>query len=283
MSLPAEADALIRTALDEDVGPGDFTSLWTVPAEARATARIIAKADGVISGLDVARQVFYTVDPDLELTGSVRDGDKVQPGVPVFTIRGAARSILTAERVALNLLQRLSGVATLTRHYVNAVQGTGVRILDTRKTTPGMRALEKQAVLAGGGENHRFGLHDLVLVKENHIAAAGGISAALTRIREQNQLGLRVEVETTSLEEVEEALTMSVDRILFDNMSNSLLRSAVDLVRSHPEPRPETEASGGITLDTIRGVSETGVDFISVGALTHSAPALDLSLLISER
>lgn len=271
---------LIDLALEEDVGPGDFTTLWTFPSDRRGTAEIIAKAHGVVAGMDVAEDTFLRVDAELEVTRAVADGAAVKPGDLVLTVRGAARSILTGERVALNFLQRLSGVATVTRRYVDAVAGTGTRVIDTRKTTPGMRALEKRAVAAGGGANHRFGLHDMVLIKENHVAAAGGITAAVEAVRAQNDRRLRVEVETTSLAEIEEALRVGVDRIMFDNMGVPMLRQAVALVRAVGDARPETEASGGITLETIRAVAETGVDFISVGALTHSAPALDLSLLL---
>jgi nicotinate-nucleotide pyrophosphorylase (carboxylating) len=182
--------------------------------------------------------------------------------------------------VALNFLQRLSGVATLTQRYVQAVAGTGTRILDTRKTTPGLRALEKAAVRAGGGHNHRFGLFDMVMIKENHIAAAGGIAAAVEAVRTRNDRGLGVEVEVTDREELREALAAGVDRVLLDNMTAPELAAAVEMVRGHDGPRPETEASGGVSLDTVRAIASTGVDFISVGALTHSAPALDLSLLI---
>jgi nicotinate-nucleotide pyrophosphorylase (carboxylating) len=201
----------------------------------------------------------------------------VEPGDPVMRAEGSARSLLTAERTALNFLQRLSGVATVSRRYVREVGGTGARVIDTRKTTPGMRLLEKAAVVAGGGANHRVGLHDMVMIKDNHIAAAGGITAAVNAVRARNDRGLRVEVETTTLDEVREALAAGVDRIMFDNMTPERMAQAVDLVRS-ADPRPETEASGGITLETIGSFARTGVDFISVGALTHSAPALDLSL-----
>jgi nicotinate-nucleotide pyrophosphorylase (carboxylating) len=272
-------DALIRAALDEDVGPGDFTSLWTVPAERTVEARLIAKAPGTLAGMEVARATFLAVDPALRLTVHRTDGEGVEVGDEVLRVAGRARSILTAERVSLNFLQRLSGVATVTRRYVDAVAGTRARIIDTRKTTPGLRALEKAAVRAGGGENHRFGLHDMVLIKENHIAAAGGITAAVQAVARQNDRGLRVEVETTNLDEVREAVALRVDRILFDNMPVGLLRDAVAVVSDAGAPI-ETEASGGVTLETVRGIAETGVDFISVGALTHSAPALDLSLLI---
>lgn len=272
--------ALVGAALAEDVGDGDVTTEWMVPPERAATARIVAKADGVVYGIDVAREVFRQVDPALRFDATVADGDRVAPGQPVVRLVGAARAVLTGERVALNFLQRLSGVATLTRRYVDAVAGSGVRLLDTRKTTPGLRALEKQAVLAGGGTSHRWGLYDMVLVKENHIAAAGGIAAALDAVRARNAAGLPVEIETTSLAEVAEALEGRPDRILFDNMPLALLREAVALVGRGGGSRPETEASGGVSLDTVRAIAETGVDFVSVGALTHSAPALDLSLLI---
>ncbi|HEX2207325.1 MAG TPA: carboxylating nicotinate-nucleotide diphosphorylase [Longimicrobium sp.] len=277
MPLPSGAPDLIDAALAEDVGPGDFTTLWTVPAERRAEARIVAKASGVIAGSGVAAEVFRRVDPSLQVTVDAADGAAVEPGEVAMTIRGSARSILTAERTALNFMQRLSGVATVTRRYVQAVEGTGARVIDTRKTTPGMRALEKAAVVAGGGANHRLGLHDMVMIKDNHIAAAGGITAAVQAVRRRNDRGLRVEVETTHLDEVREALAAGVDRIMFDNMNVPLMHEAVEVVRAH-HPRPETEASGGITLETIRVYAETGVDFISIGALTHSAPSLDLSL-----
>jgi nicotinate-nucleotide pyrophosphorylase (carboxylating) len=271
---------LIRDALAEDVGPGDWTTRWTVPAESTAEARIIAKAPGVIAGVQVALAVFHALDPGLDAAARLDDGRQAEAGDVVIELHGAARSILTGERVALNFLQRLSGIATLTRRYVEAVAGTGAIILDTRKTTPGLRALEKQAVLAGGGANHRFGLFDMVLIKENHIRAAGGIGAAVQRVKQQNSTGLLVEVEVTELDEVREALAAGADRLLFDNMQLATLRAAVDLVRNAPEPRPETEASGGVDLSTVRGIAGAGVDFVSVGALTHSAPALDLSLLI---
>ena len=275
-----EAAALIAAALAEDIGPGDWTTLWTVPADRQVSARIVAKADGVLSGVPVAEAVFAAVDPSLSVTRKLEDAAPVTRGVEVIRVRGSARAILTAERVALNVLQRLSGVATLTSRYVSAVADTGATILDTRKTTPGMRALEKTAVRDGGGANHRFGLHDMVLIKENHIVAAGGIEAAVCAVRQKNGEGLRVEVETTSPAEIREALDAGVDRILFDNMSVEELRAAVAMVRSSRAPRTETEASGGVSLETVRDIALSGVDFVSVGALTHSAPALDLSLLV---
>jgi nicotinate-nucleotide pyrophosphorylase (carboxylating) len=256
--LPPQALALIDAALAEDVGAGDWTTLWTFPAHRMAEAEIVAKAPGVVSGSDVAAEAFRRVDPSLSVDVLVADGSSVQPGARVMAIRGSARSILTAERVALNLYQRLSGVATVTREYVRAVEGTGARVVDTRKTTPGMRALEKRAVLHGGGANHRHGLHDMVLIKDNHIAAAGGITAAVDAVRRQNDRGLKVEVETTTLAEVDEALRAGVDRIMFDNMPLPLLRQAVERVRAAGSARPEAEASGGITLATIRGVAECG-------------------------
>ncbi|HEX8429628.1 MAG TPA: carboxylating nicotinate-nucleotide diphosphorylase, partial [Longimicrobium sp.] len=245
MPLSPEAVSLIQAALDEDVGPGDFTTLWTVPAERRAEARIIAKSPGVIAGSEVAAEVFRRVDPSLEIEVAAPDGTALEPGGLAMTIRGSARSILTAERTALNFMQRLSGVATVTRAYARAVEGTGARVIDTRKTTPGMRALEKAAVLAGGGANHRHGLHDMVMIKDNHIAAAGGITAAVEAVRARNDRGLRVEVETTSLSEVDEAVRVGADRIMFDNMAPDLMRRAVERVHA-ADPRPETEASGGI-------------------------------------
>lgn len=275
--LRREVLALIDAALDEDVGPGDFTTLWTVPGERVAHARIVAKAPGVIAGAGVAEAVFRRVDPALDVVVDAPDGTAVEPGDGVMTVRGSARSILTGERTALNFLQRLSGVATVTRRYVRALEGTRAQVIDTRKTTPGMRWLEKAAVLAGGGANHRVGLHDMVMIKDNHVAAAGGITAAVKAVRQRNDLGLRVEVETTTLDEVREALAAGVDRIMFDNMPPEMIREAVALL-ADADPRPETEASGGITLETIAEFARAGVDFISVGALTHSAPALDLSL-----
>lgn len=282
MSLPAPVRALMEAALAEDVGPGDWTTLWTIPPGTRGEATIVAKGEGTIAGMEVCVAAFHAVDPSLRVEPVVRDGDRVAPGDVALRAHGSAGSLLTAERTALNFLQQLSGVATATRRYVDAVAGTGARVIDTRKTTPGMRMLEKEAVRAGGGANHRFGLHDMVLIKDNHIAAAGGISAAVAAVRECNRIGLKVEVETTTPEEVEEALAAGVDRIMFDNMPVPLLARMVERVHSVGPTRPETEASGGITLETIRGVAETGVDFISVGALTHSAPALDLSLRLRQ-
>ena len=276
--VPAEARGLIEAALAEDVGDGDRTSQWTVPAEARCEAVIVAKQRLIVAGSSVAVEVFRTVDRELALEARASDADQVEPGDVVLAVSGPTRSLLTAERTALNFLARLSGIATLTRAFVSRVEGTGARIVDTRKTTPGWRMLEKMAVRAGGGGNHRMGLYDMVLVKDNHIAAAGGIRAAIDGVRERNA-GLSVEVEVHTAEELEEALAAGVDRILLDNMSVESLRRAVALVRPRADG-VELEASGNVTLDRVREVAETGVDYISVGALTHSAPAADLSLRI---
>jgi nicotinate-nucleotide pyrophosphorylase (carboxylating) len=282
IALDEAALRLIDIALAEDVGPGDWTTRWTVPARLRAEAEVVAKANGVVAGLQVAAAVFARLNPRVEVDFSATDGQAVAPGDPVCVIRGPARAILTGERTALNVLQRLSGVATVTSHFVKAVQGTSARILDTRKTTPGLRMLEKAAVRAGGGENHRTGLYDMVLIKDNHIAVAGGITQAVRTVRDSNARGLSICVEARDLAELNDALAAGVDRILLDNMSIDQLRAAVAHVRSRdPElPQPQLEASGNITLANVRAVAETGVDFISVGALTHSAPALDLSLRV---
>lgn len=268
---------LIDLALDEDRGPGDWTTRWTVPARTRARARIMAKQDGVLAGIGIAATVFQRLDPRVKCDVRSADGTTIAAGDVVCSIAGPARAILTGERVALNFAQRLSGVATLTRRYVSAVAGTGTRILDTRKTTPGWRSLEKAAVRAGGGVNHRAGLYDMVLIKDNHKAVAGGLGNALARVQDQNTRGLLVCVEVHSLGELDAALAAGVDRILLDNLSTPELAEAV--VRANRRhPRPQLEASGNMTLDRVAEVAATGIDFISVGALTHSAPALDLSL-----
>ena len=273
-SVPAIAD-LIDIALAEDLGSGDLTTEAVVPDGAQARARINQKAPGVIAGLRVARTVFERLDSELVFVAHCPEGNWREAGA-VAEITGAAASILAAERVALNFLGRLSGVATLTARYVHAVEGTGARILDTRKTTPGLRELEKAAVRAGGGVSHRSGLYDAILVKENHAALAGGVGEATRLALERAPAGVMVEVECATLGEVEAAVAAGVPRILLDNMGVDELRRAVELAAG----RAELEASGGITLDSVRAVAETGVDFISVGALTHSAPALDVSLLL---
>jgi nicotinate-nucleotide pyrophosphorylase (carboxylating) len=263
---------LIERAIAEDVGSSDLTSDAVVSGESGARARIEQRAPGVLAGLDVARAVFRTLDPSLRWHPHAAEGEWREPGL-VAEIAGPARSVLAGERVALNFLGRLSGVATLTARYVQAVEGTDVKILDTRKTTPGLRALEKQAVRTGGGVNHRAGLFDAILVKENHSKLAGGVGEATRRALGH---GVTVEVECASLDEVDEALAAGAERILLDNMDVGHLREAVERTAG----RAQLEASGGIELSTVRAVAETGVDFISVGALTHSAPALDLSLLL---
>ena len=275
-------DLLISMALDEDVGSGDVTTLWTVGAEEVGHAVVVAKEPLVVAGIDAALAVFQRVDPQLELVAEIQDGDRAGVGEVVMRIHGSLRSILTAERVALNFLGRLSGISTLTRKFVEAVGGTNATILDTRKTTPGWRLLEKAAVMAGGGGNHRMGLHDMVLVKDNHLAAAGGVSSALEGVRRGNEAGLPVEVEVSTLDELEEVLAQKVDRILLDNMNLETLGQAVIRTGALGDDRPLLEASGNMTLDRVRSVAETGVDFISIGALTHSAPAADLSLRVLE-
>jgi nicotinate-nucleotide pyrophosphorylase (carboxylating) len=274
---------LVERALAEDIGEGDLTTRAVVPKGARALAVIRQKEPGVIAGMGVMREVFLHVDSELEYEAHCPEAKWREEGT-VAHVTGAATSILAAERVALNFLGRLSGVATLTARYVRAVEGTRARILDTRKTTPGLRDLEKAAVRAGGGMSHRRGLYDAILVKENHSALAGGVGAAARLAleaapelaRAAGRDSIPVEVECATLDEVEEALAAGVPWILLDNMSLDELRRAVELA----DGRAELEASGGITLDTIRAVAETGVDYISVGALTHSAPALDVSLLL---
>jgi nicotinate-nucleotide pyrophosphorylase (carboxylating) len=268
------SDAVER-ALAEDLGEGDLTTRAVVPEGARARAVLSQKEPGVLAGLRVARAVFERVDPGLEVELLAPEGEWREPG-PVAEVTGAAASILAAERVALNFLGRLSGVATLTARYMRAVEGTGARILDTRKTTPGLRELEREAVRAGGGVSHRSGLYDAILVKENHAALAGGVGEAARLALEAAPPRTTVEVECRTSAELQQALGAGVTRILLDNMTPDQLRAAVELVAG----RAELEASGGITLDTVREVAETGVDYISVGALTHSAPALDVSLLL---
>lgn len=271
-------ETLIRMALAEDVGPGDCTTEWTVPAAATGTARIVAKASVVIAGIEPACRVFQSVDPHLEISVSVRDGGSAEPGDTVLEVSGGIAAILQAERTALNFLGRLSGIATLTRAFAKELEGTSARVVDTRKTTPGWRMLEKDAVRAGGGRNHRMGLHDMVLIKENHVAAAGGISAALASVKAANHAGLPVEIEVRNLEEFGEALANLPTRIMLDNMSLGDMRDAVRIASSLGSERPDLEASGNVTLDTIKRIGQTGVDLISVGALTHSAPVADLSL-----
>lgn len=265
-------ERVVEAALVEDVGTGDVTTEATVDADAVGTAELVTRAPGVVAGLEAAEAVFRALDPEIRFERLVDEGQTVTTPTAVARVSGPLRAILTGERTALNLLARLSGIATLTKRYVDAVAGTGAAILDTRKTTPGLRVLEKQAVAAGGGRNHRFGLDDGVLVKDNHLRAAGSIRDSVDRLRASTDLPIEVECDT--LDQVAEALEAGVDAILLDNMSLDQLRAAVALAGG----RARLEASGGVTLETVRAIAETGVDEISIGALTHSAPALDVSL-----
>lgn len=272
---------LIDLALQEDIGAGDVTSEYFVPAGERSEASIYAKDAGVVAGLECAAEVFTRVDPSLAVSLLKSDGDRVAAGEHVLAVSGASRSILTAERTALNFLQRLSGIASQTADYVSRVEGTGVRLLDTRKTTPGWRALEKAAVAAGGGTNHRMGLYDRAMVKDNHLVAQGELEAmqeAIIRLRREHP-GVKVELEADTLEQVRNFLPLEgVDYILLDNMSNAMMREAVAMRDGLAGCSCQLEASGGVNLTTIEAIARTGVDYISVGALTHSAVALDLSL-----
>lgn len=270
---------LIMMALEEDIGEGDVTSGFFIPEEMTARAFVTVRQDGVVSGVRMAEQVFLEVDPNLEIQILVDDGSMVGKGAMLMRVEGRARSILTAERTALNFLQRLSGVATMTSRYVELVKQTRAKILDTRKTTPGYRALEKKAVVDGGGSNHRMGLFDRAMVKDNHLAALGDLAALQTAIHlvKADKPHVQVELEADRLEQVAEFLKLEgVDYILLDNMSPDQLREAVEM-RGETH-RIRLEASGGVNLETVAGIAETGVDFISVGALTHSAPALDIGL-----
>ncbi len=269
--------ALVREALAEDVGPGDVTTEATVPAQARARALITQKAPGAIYGLQVAEAVFAELDPAMQAQRLIAEGLWREQGGPVLSVEGLARALLTGERTALNFLAHLSGVASMAARAAGAVQGTGARVLDTRKTTPGLRTLEKAAVAAGGASNHRAGLYDAILIKENHIVAAGGIGPAVESARAAAPaLADTLEVEVRDPEEIEQALAAGAPRLLLDNMSEQQLRAAVQQVAG----RASLEASGGVTLQSLRSAAETGVEWISMGALTHSAPALDLSLTL---
>lgn len=269
-------DNLIEQALLEDIHTGDITTQALIPTDSRASARLIAKEEMTLAGLFVAEKVFRRLNPGIEFIPDATEGAKVAKGSLIATVRGATAELLMGERVALNLLQRLSGIATLTSRYVETVAGTGVRIVDTRKTTPGLRELEKYAVRVGGGINHRTGLYDGILIKENHIAATGGIGEAIRRARNYIPHTLKIEIETETLAQVNEALAGGADIIMLDNMSLADMRSAVALIAG----RALVEASGGVNLETVRAIAETGVDIISVGALTHSARAMDISMLL---
>ena len=273
----AAAQPLIELAIAEDIGPGDATSEAVLPADLALQGRIIAKARGVIAGLPVAETVFSRVDPALRFAPHVHDGASVTPGDVVAEVTGPGRGMLAAERLALNFLQHLSGIATLTRAFVDAVAGTQAAILDTRKTHPGYRVLEKYAVRMGGGQNHRMSLNDMLLVKDNHIEAAGSLTAAVERARAPHP-NLPIEVEVKNPVELREALGLGVDRIMLDNMDLEQMREAVQMT----DGQVALEASGGVSLERVAAIAATGVDYISVGALTHSAAALDLSMLVSD-
>ena len=273
--LSAEIESLIRRALDEDVGTGDATTNSIVAESARIEALIKAKQHGVVSGLAVAAAVFRTLDENVTFDAAVAEGSAVESGATVATIHGSARSILTAERTALNFLGRMSGIATLTRQFVDCVAGTSARILDTRKTAPGLRAIDKLAVQNGGGHNHRFGLYDMILIKDNHIDHAGSLTRAVELARSAGT-DLEIEVEARTLKHVEDAIALGVTRILLDNMSAEMMVEAVKLSGG----RAQLEASGNVNLASVRRIAETGVDFISVGELTHSARVFDFSLIV---
>jgi len=263
----------IRRALEEDIGPGDVTTDSIVPPEAVMRGRIIAKQEGVVAGLDVARQVFAWLDPRVRFQAQAEEGARVDNRQTLAEVSGPARALLTGERAALNFLGRMSGIATLTRRFVDAVAGTRAAILDTRKTAPGLRAIDKLAVWRGGGHNHRIGLYDMILIKDNHVDFAGSLAEAVRRARAANT-GLEIEVEARTLDEVQAALALGVERILLDNMTLDGMRQAVALAGG----RARLEASGNVSLENVRAIAETGVDFISIGALTHSARVLDVSL-----
>lgn len=266
---------IINCALQEDIGSGDITSQAVIPADSLSKARIIAKDQGIICGLDIADWVFKTIGKKIKFVKKIRDGSSVRAGAVIATVEGPARSILSAERTALNFLQRLSGIATLTDKFVKAA-GKKVKVLDTRKTTPAIRMLEKYAVRTGGGTNHRFGLFDAILIKDNHIAAVGSLKTAVSLAKRKYN---KVEVETNTLTQVKEAIDSGATRIMLDNMSIGNLKAAVKLIRSRNR-KIEIEASGGVTLGNISKIARTGIDYISIGALTHSAPALDISLKV---
>lgn len=271
-------DDLLQLAFAEDLGDGDHTTLSTIPADAMGRSHLLIKEKGVLAGVDIARKVFGYLDPSIKMNVMIEDGAEVKPGDVAFVAEGPVRSLLIAERTMLNIMQRMSGVATMTRRYADELKGLHTRVLDTRKTTPGMRMLEKEAVKIGGGVNHRIGLFDMILIKDNHIDFAGGIEKAIERAKEyckeNGKEDLKIEVEVRSLDDIRRVLALGgVDRIMFDNFTPELTKEAVKLV----DGKVETESSGGITFETLRAYGETGVDFISVGALTHSVKGLDMS------
>ena len=273
-----ELKKFIAQVLEEDVGNGDVTTETIISSEAQVSAKIFAKQPLILAGSDVAKKVFESLDPACEWNSKKKDGETLKSGEVIATVQGKTKAILKGERVALNFLQRLSGIATLTRQFVEKIEGTGTRILDTRKTTPGLRALEKYAVQMGGANNHRIGLFDRYLIKDNHIAAAGSVSKAIEAILANRKNGLSIEIEVRNFNELKEALKYPIDIILLDNFSVSQVKEALTLKKG----KVCFEASGGINLNNVLDYAKTGVDFISVGALTHSAPAADISLIISE-
>ena len=270
-------DELIKLWFAEDIGDGDHTTLSSIPADAMGKQQLIIKEEGIVAGIEVAKRVFAAFDPELKMTQFLHDGDHVKPGDIAFVVEGRTQSLLQTERLMLNIMQRMSGVATRTAEYVKLVEGTKCRVLDTRKTTPGLRMLEKEAVRIGGGCNHRIGLFDMILLKDNHVDFAGGISNAIRRAQEylkEKGKNLKIEIEVRSFDELNEALaTGGIDRIMVDNFSPADTRKAVEIIGG----RVEVESSGGITYDTLREYAECGVDVISVGALTHSVKSLDMS------
>jgi len=271
-------EEIVKQTLQEDIGSGDHSSLSCIDKSIVGKMKLLVKEDGVLAGISVAKEVLFQVDPTIKMTPFLKDGDTISVGDVVFELDGPAQSMLTAERSLLNFMQRMSGIATNTKKYVDAVKGTNTKILDTRKTTPGLRIFEKYAVLVGGAQNHRFGLFDMIMLKDNHVDFAGGIEKAIETTREylkKNNLNLKIEIETRSLEEVKRVVAHGgVDRIMLDNFSPELISQALQLING----RFETEASGGITLENIKGYADSGVDFISIGALTHHIKSLDLSL-----
>lgn len=269
-------DDLLTLAFAEDVGDGDVTTLSTIPAEEIGKQKLIIKEEGILSGVNIAREVFKKFDPTMKMTVFIEDGAHVKPGDIAFEVEGPVRSLLQTERIMLNIMQRMSGIATITAVYQERLKGLKTKVLDTRKTTPGMRILEKEAVKTGGGANHRMGLHDMILIKDNHVDFAGGITKAVEAAKKyckETGRDLKIEVEVRNTDEIKEALAAGVDRIMLDNFSPERTREAVKLING----ATEIESSGGITLDTLRAYGECGVDYISVGALTHSVKGLDMS------
>ena len=270
-------DAVIDIAFKEDIGDGDHTTLSCIPHDLEGRARLLVKQDGILCGVELAKKIFAKFDPTLKMTQYLHDGDAIKKGDVAFIVEGKTISILQTERLVLNFMQRLSGIATQTHEYVKLLEGTGTKILDTRKTTPGLRLLEKYAVKVGGGENHRIGLYDMILIKDNHIDYAGGVTAAITKTKEYLKAkgkNLKIEVEARTLDEIKEILNFDVDRILIDNFTPEETKTAIALING----KCKTESSGGITKESIRAYAEAGVDYISVGALTHHISSLDLSL-----